>query len=184
MLSTNCKAGSIYVEETPAALGVKLSEIVTGHAAELVLRLSESLVMATPGLCVEGKPAKVNVGTCGALAGATAIVCVCVAVCAGFPESETFTLNEKVPGVVGVPVIEPVDALRVKPPGNGVVEDIEKVYGIVPPAAAQPPLGYATPTCAPAGKEQLRVKVAGLIATLNACVAVCPELSVTLTVNE
>ena len=57
-----------------------------------------------------------------------------VAVCAGELESVTFTVNEEVPAVVGVPLICP-ELLSVKPAGK-VPELIDQLYGVVPPLAA------------------------------------------------
>lgn len=42
----------------------------------------------------------------------------CDLVCCGTPLSETFTVNEKLPAVVGVPVIVPVEGFKFRPPGN------------------------------------------------------------------
>jgi hypothetical protein len=56
------------------------------------------------------------------------------ALCAGELESVTFTVNDDVPAAVGVPLICP-ELLRVNPAGN-VPEEIDQLYGVVPPLAA------------------------------------------------
>jgi hypothetical protein len=57
-----------------------------------------------------------------------------VAFCAGLSESVTLTVKEKVPGVVGVPEITPVEALRASPGGREPAL-IAHVYGLFPSAA-------------------------------------------------
>ena len=105
--------------------------MVTGQAAELVLRLRVSVVMDAPGAVELGIPTKVNVGTLGALAGSTVkLVVTKVALWAAL--SVTFTVNEKLPGVVGLPLTRLVDELSVKPPGKA-PPPREYVYGEVPP---------------------------------------------------
>jgi hypothetical protein len=56
------------------------------------------------------------------------------ALCAGELESVTFTVNDDVPAVVGVPLICP-ELLRVNPAGNAPAV-IDQLYGVVPPLAA------------------------------------------------
>ena len=51
-------------------------------------------------------------------------------------ESVTITVKFAVPTVVGVPVMAPVDAFRVRPVGRAPTE-IDQVYGAVPPLAAR-----------------------------------------------
>ena len=53
-------------------------------------------------------------------------------VCAGFPESSTFTVTVELPAVVGVPLT--VHPLSERPAGK-VPEVIVQLYGDVPPAA-------------------------------------------------
>ena len=73
----------------------------------------------------------------GVGAAATAILNVCVAVCAvGVVESVTCTAKSKVPEVVGVPEIMPVEAFKLRPGGKE-EEVIDHVYGVVPPVAAR-----------------------------------------------
>jgi hypothetical protein len=50
------------------------------------------------------------------------------------PLSVTCTVMLDVPGVVGMPLIAPVDAFNDKPAGN-VPTVTAQVYGVVPPAA-------------------------------------------------
>ena len=57
-----------------------------------------------------------------------------VALCAGELESVTFTVNEELPAVVGVPLICP-EPLSVSPAGK-LPELIDQLYGAVPPLAA------------------------------------------------
>jgi len=97
----------------PAALGFgeNVNLTVTGQAAELVVRLMDAPLMDAPGVCEVGKPAKLNVGGRGALAGFTVKAETgYVAVCAGEALSVTFTVNDRVPTevAVGVPLIAPV----------------------------------------------------------------------------
>jgi hypothetical protein len=51
-----------------------------------------------------------------------------------FAASVTFTVNNTVPAVVGVPEITPVEATRLNPAGNVPVLTLQ-VYGVVPPLA-------------------------------------------------
>jgi hypothetical protein len=51
-------------------------------------------------------------------AGIIVIVSGCVTDCAGLPLSVTLTENETIPELVGVPVIAPVDAFKLSPPGK------------------------------------------------------------------
>ena len=57
-----------------------------------------------------------------------------VALCVGELESVTFTVNEEVPAVVGVPLICP-ELLSVRPAGK-LPELTDQLYGVVPPLAA------------------------------------------------
>jgi len=59
-----------------------------------------------------------------------------LAVCAGELESVTLTVNEDVPEAVGVPLICPVEAFSVSPPGSKPLA-IAQVYGVLPPLAAR-----------------------------------------------
>jgi hypothetical protein len=69
------------------------------------------------------------------VAGLTAMVRFADAVCMGEPESVTLKVRDVfADGVVGVPLISPVDALSVKPAGN-VPTIIDQVNGVVPPEA-------------------------------------------------
>jgi hypothetical protein len=68
----------------------------------------------TPTCAVGGKlQVNVNVG------GATVkLLTACVAVCGVASPSVTFTVNDVVPAVLGVPVIAPVEVFKFNPPGN------------------------------------------------------------------
>ena len=59
-----------------------------------------------------------------------------VAVCAGLPESVTWTVKLNVPATVGVPEMTPVSLLSVSPVGSDPLA-IDQVYGKVPPLAAK-----------------------------------------------
>jgi hypothetical protein len=59
-----------------------------------------------------------------------------VAVCGVDEESLTWTVKEVVPDCVGVPLIWPVEAVRLSPGGNN-PELIDHEYGAVPPVAAR-----------------------------------------------
>ena len=78
--------------------------------------------------------------------GAGVTVMVQLAVAAVPVESTTLAVKLYVPAVVGVPLIEPVDASNVRPGGRLPVL-IENVKGATPPVAASAEL-YATPTWA------------------------------------
>ena len=69
-----------------------------------------------------------------------------VALCAGELASVTFTVNDAVPAVVGVPLICPA-LLSVNPAGNE-PDEIDQLYGVVPPLAASVAV-YAVPTVPP-----------------------------------
>jgi hypothetical protein len=109
-----------------------------------------------------------------------------VLVSAGELESVIFTVNDDVPAVIGVPIICPA-LLNVSPTGNA-PEDIDQLYGAVPPLA-ESVAKYAVPTCPPTKDEVViwtGVAPAVAIAMLKLFVVLCAgELaSVTLTVNE
>jgi hypothetical protein len=70
----------------------------------------------------------------GAPAATKERVTVVVAVWAGEPASLTVTPNEKFPLTVGVPEITPVEGAKLSPAGR-VLEEIDHVYGEVPPVA-------------------------------------------------
>jgi hypothetical protein len=58
-----------------------------------------------------------------------------VALCAGLSESVTENEKVKVPAAVGVPLIAPVEAFRLRPPGR-LPPVTAHVYGVVPPVAS------------------------------------------------
>ena len=67
----------------------------------------------------------------------TAILRAFVAVCAvGVVESVTFTVKLKVPDVVGVPEMAPLEAVKLSPAGNAPALMLQ-LYGVVPPLAAR-----------------------------------------------
>jgi uncharacterized membrane protein len=109
-----------------------------------------------------------------------------VVLCAGKLASVTFTVIEALPAAVGVPLICPA-LLSVNPTGNA-PEDIDQLYGAVPPLA-ESVAEYAVPNCPPTKDEVViwtGVAPAVAIAMLKLFVMLCAgELaSVTLTVNE
>ena len=63
-------------------------------------------------------------------------VMVAVAVWAGEPASWTATPKEKFPLAVGVPETRPVEGARLSPAGRA-PEEIDQVYGDVPPVACR-----------------------------------------------
>jgi hypothetical protein len=71
------------------------------------------------------------------------------ALCTGELESVTFTVNEAVPAVVGVPLTTP-PLLSVNPVGNA-PEMTDQLYGLVPPLAAG--VAAYTACTVPEGKE-------------------------------
>lgn len=107
-----------------------------------------------------------------------------VAVCAvGVSESVTCTVKLEVPVAVGVPVIAPVAAFSVSPPGRLPLV-MAQVYGDTPPAAATLALYPALIT--PVGSEVVvTLKVGALMVMLRAAEAVLAgdSESVTLTVK-
>jgi hypothetical protein len=72
----------------------------------------------------------------GAPAATRERVTVAVAAWAGDPASWTATPNEKFPLPVGVPEIRPVEGAKLSPAGR-VPEEIDHVYGAVPPVACK-----------------------------------------------
>ena len=82
------------------------------------------------------------------------IVRALVADICGDDVSVTFTVNDEVPDVVGVPEIFPVVPVKVKPAGRD-PDRIDHVYGVVPPVAAKVP-EYATPTV-PFGSDVVEI---------------------------
>jgi hypothetical protein len=73
----------------------------------------------------------------GVPAWTTERVTVAVVVWTGEPESLTDTPKEKLPFPVGFPETTPVDAVRMSPAGR-LPEEIDHVYGAVPPMACSP----------------------------------------------
>ncbi len=60
------------------------------------------------------------------------------------PPSVTWIVKFDVPAVVGVPLIAPVEAFRLSPPGR-VPAETDQLYGAIPPVAASVWL-YDVPT--------------------------------------
>lgn len=115
---------------------------------------------------------------------AMAIEKVDVVVRAGDPESVSVTAKVGLPAVVGMPVIAPVDALRVRPAGRfPLVTD--HAYGGMPPSPANV-VAYAVPDV-PAGSGPAAVIIAGFTGTFSTAVAVtlesAMELAVMVTLN-
>jgi hypothetical protein len=129
-------------------------------------------------------PANVVVENTIAGAAAIAIENVAVAVSAGDPVSVNVTVKLGLPAAVGVPVIAPVEPLRLSPAGNAPDVTVH-VYGAIPPAAASV-TEYAIPTIPPA-KSPAAVLIAGFTGTLSDAVAdrlvSVTEVAVTVTVN-
>jgi hypothetical protein len=97
------------------------------------------------------------------LTGVTASVMLSawVAVCAvGVVESVTLTVKLKVPDAVGVPEIEPVEAVKLSPAGNE-PELMLQMYGVVPPVAASVAV-YAVP-CVPFDSELVVMLTADVV---------------------
>lgn len=94
--------------------------------------------------------------------------------------SVALTLNGKLPGVVGVPLIVPVDE-RVSPGGRD-PEESAKVYGAVPPEALNAAL-YGVPTV-PAGGVPPTVMTGQEMVMVNPALPGQELASVTLTVKE
>ncbi len=59
-----------------------------------------------------------------------------LAVCAGLAASVTCTVRLAVPATVGVPLITPVVALRLRPAGSVPLLS-DQLYGVVPPVATR-----------------------------------------------
>lgn len=99
-------------------------------------------------------------------------------------ESVTLIVNEKEPAVVGVPVIAPVVALRVRP-GGSEPDATENLYGKVPPVAMTVE-EYGTPTSPVVPGGQATVRGAGeMVMPQLLVVAVVPfPESVTFMVKE
>ncbi len=94
--------------------------------------------------------------------------------------SVTIAVKLEVPDVVGVPVMAPVPATRESPAGS-VPEEIDHVYGVVPPEAVSAWL-YATPAVS-AGRLAVVIVSPETTVIDKAWVAVAPTLSVTLAVK-
>src|SRR5258705_266777 len=101
-------------------------------------------------------------------------------------ESVTLTVKENAAATVGVPVIAPVLAFRLRPVGSA-PELRANVYGAVPPLTMMLEL-YGSPTWPVVAGAQSAVIVGGLIVMLQLLVVVVacwPGVeSVTVTVNE
>jgi hypothetical protein len=94
----------------PAGKEPELIDQVYGVVPPLACNVIENAVPTVP----PGRDVVVTVGGCAAAA--TAMLNAFVAVL--FAASVTFTVNDTVPAVVGVPEIKPVDATRLNPAGN------------------------------------------------------------------
>jgi hypothetical protein len=101
-----------------------------------------------------------------------------------FTASFTCTVNETAPAVVGVPEINPVDAVRLNPAGSAPALTLQ-LYGVVPPLACSV-AEYAVPTVPPDNDVVVTVGgwAAAATAMLNAFVPVLLAASVTCTVND
>ncbi len=126
--------------------------------------------------CAPAGKVQLNVSAAGATTKVvSAYVCVTDAL------SVTFTVNDVVVAVVGVPLIAPVVALIDIHAG---APTSEYVYAGVPPPALQLAPVYATFTCAVAGNVQLSVKGGGATTkagTAKVVLTAGVSLSVTLT---
>ena len=113
------------------------------------------------------------------------ILRLAVALCTGEVESLTFTVNDEVPAVVGVPLICP-ELPRVRPAGRE-PELSDQLYGVAPPLAASK-AEYETFARAPGREEVVICNGVTLAATaiLRLAVAFCAgEVeSLTVTVND
>ena len=127
-----------------------------------------------------GNDVVVIVGGCGA----AAIAILSAFVAELFAASVTFTVNDEVPAVVGVPEIAPVDAVKLKPAGNVPALTLQ-VYGAVPLLACNV-VEYAVPVVPPGNDVVVIVGGCGAaaIAILSAFVAELFAASVTFTVND
>ena len=97
--------------------------------------------------------------------------------------SFTVTLNEAVAAVLGVPLITPLDAFKLKPAGSAPLLTVQLLYGGVPPVAANVWL-YATPTVPP-GSDVVRTDGPAITVMESGCAGeVFPRLSLTVTLNE
>ena len=94
--------------------------------------------------------------------------------------SVTLTVKLLVPAIVGVPLITPVDVLRLNPAGRLPVA-ILQTYGVLPPAATS--VCVYDRLTVPSDKEDVVIDNAEYIVIDNAWVAVAPLLSVTCTVK-
>jgi hypothetical protein len=162
---------------SPAGSAPLPSAYVSPPAPPVAATLAEYAVPTVP-------PASVVVENVIAGGAATPIVNVCVALAAGDPESFTVTVNVTLPAAVGVPVIAPVDAFKLKPGGNVPVVTVH-VSGATPPTDASV-TEYAVPTVAPASVPAVVVipRFTGtLIVTVPTTPVLATDEAVIVTVN-
>src|SRR5271154_6885538 len=105
--------------------------------------------------------------------------------CTGVEESVTFMVKSEVAAVIGVPVMAPVEAFRLRPAGSVPIDMLHE-YGLVPPAAARA-CEYGVPAV-PLGNELVVIEsawIAALMVMERLAVLDCAgeEESVTLTVK-
>lgn len=108
-----------------------------------------------------------------------------VAELAGDEESDTCTVKLDVPAVVGVPVIAPLVAFKLKPAGKVPVV-IFQLYGAIPPVAVNVAL-YITPAVPPGSDVvvmETGAETGAVMVMLKVPVAVFELLSRTWTAND
>ena len=110
-----------------------------------------------------------------------------VADCCGLLESKTLTVKFEVPVVVGVPVMAPLPAFKLKPAGS-VPALMLQVYGCTPPLACRNAFRYGVFTT-PAGSPLVVTCSGALLLTVilrfaDAVCAVGVSESVTFTVKD
>lgn len=106
------------------------------------------------------------------VAGAIVSVKLALALCAGDPESVTFSVKlTPVAAAVGVPLISPVDEFSAKPAGSAPDVSVH-AYGGVPFVAVKL-CEYASPTC-PFGRDAVViVSVAGVMVSVRPTSVFC-----------
>ena len=149
-----------------------------GKVPELMLQLygvvpplAASVVEYAVPSCPEGTEAVV---TCtGVTAAAIVMLSDFEVVCGVDEESLTWTVKEVVPACVGVPLIWPVETVRLSPTGND-PELIDHKYGAVPPVAVN--VAAKVEFTCPAGSATVaipKVATVGAIVIEKDCEAVC-----------
>jgi hypothetical protein len=172
--------------KVPVAVGVpesaQLPKLTPGGNPPLTEKLYGGTPPEQAKLEFTGLPSGTVIEPPDMLSGAGLIVTVKSFASEVFAASETVTVNEYLPAVVGVPVSSPL-LWKLKPGGTFPLES-ENPIGETPPIAPTVP-EYPTPTVPSGSAAKGEMRTGGIrICSGSALVASVPALSVTMNVME